>query len=1024
MYQASRIVAKFACWSRQLMEEKELMYYLNWLRDQLLIPKNEYDQTVARNLQMMLRIPKYRARYAEVGGIETIVEVLGDKRTGLQLQYQLIFCLWCMSFDLEHVQRMCRSPLFIPTVADIFREAEREKIIRISLALFRRTIGVNTDVAFSDDDDDDDNDDEDKDEDEDDDGDDDDDDDIPQLTVTASCTIFEISRNIFWPITFISVLPVFLSEISPKSQLVMRPPGTMAGQDIASQADEGLYQLGTNNRKFFDGLEKQLTPAERRTCGLSLVQCKVLRQLDLLRQKDYSHDPELTDDMNFLNEKLSASIQDVSSLEEYTTELKSGRLEWSPVHKSEKFWHENAVKFTDNNYEVIKPSSPYLTSDGLTFSRAQQCSSVEQQAPKVKSEKLSWFQCFHFKAHNKNRPKNLARKSHLAKKQEETELNPGGGYPSSDAPGGEVTSSVLSPLSIVTTSNVSKVTTHSTLALNIREVCNGFLGLFSLVSKGRVTSSTLITKSIPDKKTLFPMEACNTARMLATQKQSSFPFVTDLDCRDKFLACFEPSMLNSISVPSNLSETSRQTPANSSSHLFTLHSKHPVNSSSTRLPSSPDLGSQFGTTRSKTAYRVSGSSYATPTDHHHVCHTMDFNRVSSRTESPNRCGLDATCLNAFNPHFTPANATDTEVMYHGISQCVAEVFPSRPTLEVGDKRGLTNLEESKKKATLSTDIDSSYQRNPGKPSIPKNTLPATKSLNKQQLSSDATKLTKHSEYHRGKSYRILTHQKQTPVTKHVSQCKSNSLPSKVDRVKNSVKSIKGSMDTSKERYSVLDQLLQSFQQNSPATELQTQLPLANLSDWMESILSDSEDADPNSTADSSLLTAAIIALAEQSESTQDCTPHRINREQNVAFNEKKQLSAGLYGGLGDTINQDSVSSVGGCWYPEGHRNYPLVAAYGFPAQFWPSLTYPPELNMEDLQNFYTPSRYPSQIAYHPYSQVVLRADTYPWLMAQSRAYKDCVKNQSNYYDKCSRRSNYLRKHQRKLRHGRQRTRLW
>ncbi|KAG5441024.1 V-type proton ATPase subunit H [Clonorchis sinensis] len=240
MYQASRIVAKFACWSRQLMEEKELMYYLNWLRDQLLIPKNEYDQTVARNLQMMLRIPKYRARYAEVGGIETIVEVLGDKRTGIQLQYQLIFCLWCMSFDVQHVQRMCRSPLFIPTVADIFREAEREKIIRISLALFRSV------------------------------------------------------------------------------------------------------------------LEKLLTPAERRTCGLSLVQCKVLRQLDLLRQKDYSHDPELTDDMNFLNEKLSTSIQDVSSLEEYTTELKSGRLEWSPVHKSEKFWHENAVKFTDNNYEVIK----------------------------------------------------------------------------------------------------------------------------------------------------------------------------------------------------------------------------------------------------------------------------------------------------------------------------------------------------------------------------------------------------------------------------------------------------------------------------------------------------------------------------------------------------------------------------------------------------------------------------------------------------------------------------------------------
>ncbi|KAA3677498.1 V-type H+-transporting ATPase subunit H [Paragonimus westermani] len=37
-YQASRIIAKFACWSSQLMEEKELMHYLNWLRDQLKIP--------------------------------------------------------------------------------------------------------------------------------------------------------------------------------------------------------------------------------------------------------------------------------------------------------------------------------------------------------------------------------------------------------------------------------------------------------------------------------------------------------------------------------------------------------------------------------------------------------------------------------------------------------------------------------------------------------------------------------------------------------------------------------------------------------------------------------------------------------------------------------------------------------------------------------------------------------------------------------------------------------------------------
>ncbi|KAA0192419.1 Vacuolar ATP synthase subunit H [Fasciolopsis buskii] len=240
MFQASRIIAKFACWSSQLMEEKDLMYFLNWLRDQLKVPKNEYDQTLARNLQMMLRIREYRTRFAEVNGISTIVDVLGEKNTSRQLQYQLIFCLWCMSFDADLSALMCRSPNLLSTVSDIMREAEREKITRISLALFRSL------------------------------------------------------------------------------------------------------------------LEKSSTSTEQRNLCLSLVQFKVLRQLELLSQKDFSHDPELTDDMAFLTEKLSASVQDVSSLEEYTTELKSGRLEWSPVHKSEKFWCENAVKFTDNNYELLK----------------------------------------------------------------------------------------------------------------------------------------------------------------------------------------------------------------------------------------------------------------------------------------------------------------------------------------------------------------------------------------------------------------------------------------------------------------------------------------------------------------------------------------------------------------------------------------------------------------------------------------------------------------------------------------------
>ncbi|KAK4310426.1 hypothetical protein Pmani_018011 [Petrolisthes manimaculis] len=43
-----------------------------------------------------------------------------------------------------------------------------------------------------------------------------------------------------------------------------------------------------------------------------------------------------------------------SSLEYYRDEVKSGLLEWSPVHFNEDFWRSNAVKFNHYNYQLLK----------------------------------------------------------------------------------------------------------------------------------------------------------------------------------------------------------------------------------------------------------------------------------------------------------------------------------------------------------------------------------------------------------------------------------------------------------------------------------------------------------------------------------------------------------------------------------------------------------------------------------------------------------------------------------------------
>jgi len=235
----ARIVAKMACWSPpgELMGGSDLQYFLTWLKDQMRMQQNEYVQSVARCLQMMLRIDDYRHAFVAVDGIATIVSVLAG-RVNFQIQYQLTFCLWVLSFNAELATKLNKFGV-IPILSDVLSDAQKEKVSRIILAVFR---------------------------------------------------------------------------------------------NIIEKPEE--------------------TDVKKENC-ISMVQCKVLKQLELLEQRKFD-DEDIAEDIDFLNNKLNASVQDLSSFDEYITEVKSGRLEWSPVHRSEKFWRENAHHLNDKNYELLK----------------------------------------------------------------------------------------------------------------------------------------------------------------------------------------------------------------------------------------------------------------------------------------------------------------------------------------------------------------------------------------------------------------------------------------------------------------------------------------------------------------------------------------------------------------------------------------------------------------------------------------------------------------------------------------------
>lgn len=233
----SRIISKIACWSKELMDGSDLNFYLTWLKDQLRAPNNEYTQSSARCLQMMLRIDEYRIAFISVDGITTLVSVLAG-RVNFQIQYQLTFCLWVLSFNPGLAERLHKYNT-IPILSDILSESVKEKVTRIILAVFRN--------------------------------------------------------------------------------LLEKPEEIDICRDNA----------------------------------MAMVQCKVLKQLDIFQGRKFD-DPDIIEDIEYLNTKLQESVQDLSSFDEYSTEVKSGRLEWSPVHKSAKFWRENAMRLNEKNYELLK----------------------------------------------------------------------------------------------------------------------------------------------------------------------------------------------------------------------------------------------------------------------------------------------------------------------------------------------------------------------------------------------------------------------------------------------------------------------------------------------------------------------------------------------------------------------------------------------------------------------------------------------------------------------------------------------
>jgi len=74
-----------------------------------------------------------------------------------------------------------------------------------------------------------------------------------------------------------------------------------------------------------------------------MIENDAMKLLAVLRNRKWT-DEEVKEDLDFVFDSLAKSVHILSSIEMYQKELYSGKLEWTPVHKSETFWRENVTK--------------------------------------------------------------------------------------------------------------------------------------------------------------------------------------------------------------------------------------------------------------------------------------------------------------------------------------------------------------------------------------------------------------------------------------------------------------------------------------------------------------------------------------------------------------------------------------------------------------------------------------------------------------------------------------------------------
>ncbi|KAI9356848.1 armadillo-type protein [Pilaira anomala] len=241
--EASKVLTMLAC-SAPSPSHVNLDPLYTWITKKLSGSVKDVVNLMIQELESLLRVQAYRKPiWNTKNAMKELVHrlYLNKSASTPQIQYQIIFCLWLLTFEKEIAAEINQKYDVIPLLVEIAKSAVKEKVIRVSIATLRN--------------------------------------------------------------------------------LVEKAPA----QNLAAMLVSRLLPFTEN-----------------------------------LSSRKWS-DTDILEDINYVKERLQEDFQSLTTFEQYASEVETGKLEWSPPHRSDVFWKENAHKLEEHNYQLLKQLARLLS---------------------------------------------------------------------------------------------------------------------------------------------------------------------------------------------------------------------------------------------------------------------------------------------------------------------------------------------------------------------------------------------------------------------------------------------------------------------------------------------------------------------------------------------------------------------------------------------------------------------------------------------------------------------------------------